>query len=790
MNDDVKYYLVLQNNPYYAGDNGDITSPSSYAIGYDTTDSGNQQRAAPGASYLSVDDPSNAESARFLTAAVAGSTGGAYACWMAVPEDETTGDPGASTPPLYIWPISVTQAAGQRPVVTAPNVDSTLKFTLTGAPTQGTTCPRDLCAVAIGTAIYFFICYWNDPDLYYFAFDGENVSEVVPCDAFAGRMGGPVTELWSIDATAVYGQYVDQNSDSSPEAIALAACITSNGRTPALTTTFLQPPLTDPAEPLESTSPPPELGAVSIGLPAPDADADWISQLLDPGNGIEVIGTSVRIGWGSPWGTDQDLYQVANGVFINHVTRASQGRDMEFGGNAAYLTCVPIASGDTTSQWQQIADGSDLLDGYFFMGAFATGAFVANVDHAMAYSVFLGGIGFPGNDPDSRGMFWIQWPSFRLTPCPMQDGVTIYDSGWSAAQFKLAIPTWTLIGVVAGVPPVLEGSKLHATLSIGLGEKSAAESSMTLDTVYGVSGKAALGGLSIGGGFSYDQSSTIDLQQTISVDLTENFAYVEGSFETPQNTSQLGYLIYLVPSYQNQQFSIVCYDNVTDVPGQNVLNVFTASARNELNTYPFYLTNMITPVDVSLTNEPQDLLGVLSQFPDAGKSWADANDVVGWATLASPDSQTFFTTLTGTSTPQQPSNPIMEDQFNVAKGINKTDGGAIDDTTKRVLTSKNQLNVDGSLNLSIFNFGGSYSHSTSTSVTTKDESFLNVTFGIVDQGDATGDWPTYEIGAVIVFAEEDNLWWVPSISSHQRPWLVTWNISSVRQDSRNLVPAS
>jgi hypothetical protein len=205
MNDDVKYYLVLQNNPYYAGDNGDITSPSSYAIGYDTTDSGNQQRAAPGASYLSVDDPSNAESARFLTAAVAGSTGGAYACWMAVPEDETTGDPGASTPPLYIWPISVTQAAGQRPVVTAPNVDSTLKFTLTGAPTQGTNCPRDLCAVAIGTAIYFFICYWNDPDLYYFAFDGENVSEVVPCDAFAGRMGGPVTELWSIDATAVYG---------------------------------------------------------------------------------------------------------------------------------------------------------------------------------------------------------------------------------------------------------------------------------------------------------------------------------------------------------------------------------------------------------------------------------------------------------------------------------------------------------------------------------------------------------------------------------------------------------
>ena len=314
---------------------------------------------------------------------------------------------------------------------------------------------------------------------------------------------------------------------------------------------------------------------------------------------------------------------------------------------------------------------------------------------------------------------------------------------------------------------------MQVSLSVGKTSTTSGSTQISADTVFGFS--AQLGsGSSIGGGFSNDQSASNLVKQSFTTTTELSHSFNEGQTITANNTPYWGRLIYLVPTYHNQQFLFNCYDG-SDVPGSPSLNALSVTSSNTILELPFNLANMNTPVEGS--NEPAALLQVLSDFPDSTKSWPTALDVDKWSQLDEKDD--FFIGLTGVDAQQLNNNPVKQnpDKVNIDNTTHMDDFAVFEQDISQTQTSKNTVNVDASLDLPVFNIGGNFSQSSSTSVTMDDKTDFQVKYS-VNAADNDDSWATYQLGAVMVFAEASDLWWVPTVSRNQRPWLLTWNVKS------------
>ena len=436
---DAHYYLDLQNNPYYATEDADLTLPTTYAIGYDNADSGDTSRAIPVSFQLGQASINKGTDARFITAAVSGNTGAAYATWIEVPNSSMSLGKDA-TPPLNVWPIQVTTGADSRPTVVQPNPDEVIQIPLLGEPTLSGNIPRDLCCTQVGSLVVYFISYWNDPTLYYFTFDGENVSEMVALTNLGAGDDGSISEIWSMDATTVYAVTDSNTPGSSPESIAVAACVTQNQKS-RLITQLYQVAANNPEEAQKNNSQSLELTwLTTVKLPEPEAE--WDTDAV-------ATGTSIRIGWGSPWAEDQSTHPIKNGLMVNHAVVTSNTKYIQQGSTDLFITCVDFnPSTGPADAWQQIDQETLELDANYFIGAFSAGNYVKDkgqfVPNAMAYSLFLAGVGFDGGVAKT---YAIQWPSFRLIPQQSNTpDAEIFNAHWTEDQFRAAVPSLDATG--------------------------------------------------------------------------------------------------------------------------------------------------------------------------------------------------------------------------------------------------------------------------------------------------------------------------------------------------------
>lgn len=721
---------------------------------------------------------------RYITAMASGSTGAAIASWFLV--DTTTESINGSCPPLSVLPLQIVNG-----VVTQPDQStlSNLDLNFDNLDAQPQTLPRDLCCTVIDNLVYYFLVFFNDPSVYYFVYDGEAVSAVAKLE----NSDQNVVEQWSLDSSTVYSDLGGAvTSDSLPQFIALTSAVTQAGppKAAGLNNWLLQPDNIKPGTVFSSQTAPPNLSlAQNIGSFAVPDGLSWLPEEWD-----SISGAFVRNSWGSPWGRNRGPQEIDDGLMLSLMTQNFEKGDQDFVTEIA-ISCLDVTTTENTGyNWDFISlnpphSGHPTYNTYTDQFCFfsvsgneldANNNETGNLWFASAMSSAWSDAitGHTGQFPQP---YLVQWPAFTLVAAGEPDSGLVYEDSWTVAQFQAAIPSWTLLGVIAGAPPNGVGLGLKSTVTFQTTTSDNAQFSMDTKVTFGINAKLSGESGSISAGFSEQTSQTSVSGETFTVQLSETFSYTDGDdsgigVDETDQTDDVGYLVYLVPNYTRQDFTFTNWSG-SGIMDSMTMSMLSVNSNSAIMNVPFSLSEPNTPSGYG--DLPDNLKAAVAAFPSADFSWAKVTDTQGWKTIAVGDAGNFkqFISNPISSDDQTKENPIFQSPGEtIDVGSNFNESTTLGASFSRTLASTNTLSLDGSLNLGPLSLGGNYQLASGSSATLSTSTLFQYFYGFAPAVTPANTGSTYSLECYFFVADANGLPWIPNVSQQQRPWLITWYV--------------
>ena len=731
------YYPDVQDNPYTATPDSNLESASSDCL---EISAGNTFGTAGTANFIT------GITSRFLTAMCAETMGAAYATWLEVPysTDLSPNDSG-DHPPLNVNAILLDATdtfIGSVAVGEAP-------LTLVGAP--GSFYPRDMACTVVGKLAYYFLTYWETEGLYYFVFDGQKVSKITEVENFSQND----TELWTMDATTVYR---GTGSPDNPECIAITVGVGVDNGCNTVTQLFTLPLSDNPS--FDSQGAPPALTAGDVICNAPlPASMSWVNEGPDYHEG-----PAVRTCWGTACNAN-NIAEVKNGLCVFYSVTFQDAHFIQ-------MTIVDVTEISTSQNFQDllsnayhskdIDDRNPSIDASCCISATQSGSYFPGSEDSVGYAVIYA---VQMEDASSAEEFiGLQFSSYRFsdTGVPTRWGDP-FGFDWSAQDFETAMASWTLLGVIAGAPPVPNGSDISSTISFSFSQTDTQKSIATTSNTQSATVKT--GGDLVSGGYSKINSTSNSNSTATSVSLTADKSY---SHDNP-DLGRYGLYVFVRPIYTQQVYTIYTWD------GQPLDDVEVTLLRIESMNWgvaPFQLTDPTMLVDRS--DVIPGMQQVLSQFADGitPTAWPNTDDLNGWIDF-SANNPGFSSGFSGSSSAQ--AEIANTYGFNVTPFISDvSDQQTFASDADRDLTSETKLNIDVSLDLKYIKIGGSYEHSGSTEFDFSQGSEFDVSVSYNNLLGQTFD--EFFITPWICFPSDvpEDPPWIPEVFAGQRPWLITW----------------
>lgn len=323
-------------------------------------------------------------------------------------------------------------------------------------------------------------------------------------------------------------------------------------------------------------------------------------------------------------------------------------------------------------------------------------------------------------------------------------------------QFALA-ESWTLLGVVTGIPPFVSeqtGSTVTAILEINYSTEDSESNTISNQTSIGMSVGTDGKLIKASAGFKNTTLAATTTGESVSLSFAiQNVADTNGSYNYLSNQ---GLLIVSTPQIEQGLYAVKAYDG-TDLGFNTLAQWFSGS---DIVSFPFQLSDPNAEISNSIAP--------LRSFPVSDgdntiASWPLLTDIEDWQ-----NQPTTATTGLGTL--------LYNGVQTIAASVNSASAETLSSSDLVTYTSTitNELNGTAGL-LSLFNFTGSIS--TTSTQTSIEQNATTFTWNYPLLPDSS-PYSSFQIQPVIYNRDlsVDQPSWIPTVFESSDPWLLTWDV--------------
>lgn len=655
-----------------------------------------------------------------------------YAFWFETEIDVNSYPVGENTFKYFVVPMSQIGNPWDQTQIKTPLI--------TGLPTASLI---DFSTAVIGNKTLFFLAVEQNGDgafeIQYFTMVNGVFSA---CALFTSI--GSMAELHSIDTSVVL---VPKGDGTANQLIALAVCgLDSNGN--SVSYNALYNPDNFSASPVVLTPP--------VFPPTPNVP------------GITLYRVSLRTGWGSIPVSGGEM--VISGLVLVY-SLGFNGGDVTFsegGGGDAYITVIDLSSLQAPIGWTSIKPGPaqsyNIPNGAPMFYPSQISLFPVLIENTVTKNIsytltVLTNIGFQYTQdlPPPCASFVVQLPSYSLIPTGSVSSSTAENADLSGDDLTAAVSSWLLLGVISGLPPFPDTSA-DVQVVVEYTKEQSKSSTITSDATTNVSGNTSVGPVSIGGslGHSLEKINKQTLATTISLKYT---------FENTQKQGTDGWLLVAQPVYTRNTYAIQTYDGTNADFSLNLL--WCSDDALSFGVYSFQLGN---PNAIS---DSQDVwTNAIRHFPVDSNGqpiafWPASTDLDAWINYKNPsiaDSVDPIISLSG---------------FKVEQSVGASEVLNLTSASNLVTTVTNNIDVSTEIKfLQVFKVGYKGSLETRNEVETDVSNSLSISINYSPWGNEV-PCQSLMVQPLLYQCKNESAPWVPIPLAGQRPWLLTWQLTSV-----------
>lgn len=579
-----------------------------------------------------------------------------------------------------------------------------------------------------GETIYYFVAVQGLPGFFYFTSDGVTASALRPLPEpvgsapagynFVHLSAAPVTLGPHGAGAVVAGLTIDSTGTLQVQAFAFSLSeLAAGGGSPVYMQRF-----------------------------APQSVSGSTRLSLD-------ISCTTSVCWGPSY-TDSGMMQGSIATLFLHVpfvgvyylqldllTPSRSESTFSFGakpGNTAYFSAFPVSVNGKI----QTTNKSIGVDGGQFISCFT---YLSDDTHKayVVYDWFL--------------------PSLLYSPSEVKDYVAVPPPGADLQTQRAYVATWTLVGVITGVPPFKDGSFLSGYPGVVFATKNqqTRKNSVSSQRTALVGGSA--GGISAQADWAWTAQTATVSEYTLNFGEPLSPPEITGSLASWWN--RVGYLVVVVPTYTRATYKVYNWDG-KDTGGSMVL-MWPISG--DARIYYFDLTN---PNQLSdLTNGPSGLYS----FPVDGSNrplavWPTLDSFNEWARDPTRDPKlapkgSMVDLLTGLNLTA------------IAAGTSNAFEESVDMSQQKsqTTTTEHTISVDAEVELFGIKFKAGFGIKRSQEVETSYADSVTLSFSYPK---LRSDGPVKSVCIKPYLLKPNdantNLPWVPTPLAGQRPWILTW----------------
>jgi hypothetical protein len=606
-------------------------------------------------------------------------------------------------------------------------------------------------ANAQGT-IYLFWTAANQNAIWWAEFDGSKAT------ARGQLIQLPSTTIPSIDATSV--QIIDPVTGEQTTRLAVVAMTT---------------------DPNDNAAPPQLFGWLfdpTSGAMVRPVNLPEVPQ--PPETVVDAFSSTIRATWGTLAAGNATA---TNGLVLSYVpSHGNPGFDAAAGFSGTninglgplFVNTVDLANGDAANDWTKMDPNADVwgdkytatsapLSVLFPIPIPASGQntvtyYVGNAASAISIDVVT--VGRTSAFPPTPRCYLNVLCSFTLTRTDSgEPQSSVVQENFNEDDIVAALGSWTLIGMITGLPPYFSEQDPD-TVSFTYAIETSAQNESELSTSKSVTSGATVGPVegSVARAVVNSDDSTTDTDTNISIIWSNS-----GTGKQHNLPADHGVALFWRPAYQCATYSMT---NAVEQKTNLTLSMIWASGSGEIGYNEFSLTNPTNPVDNSDLSQ-----AFAASFPSANGqpqiTWPRSDNPKAWAAFELPP---LTQLMSSQPTPVQiGSGGITESlQFGTS-----TATSVENDLTISLSVDANAF--EKVLGLSL-NVGAELSMTSTVRTTLGRTQTFTLSYGSLP---ATLPYESIGLSPQLLQPTADGAPWVPGHNAAQRPWLLTWLVNSL-----------